>query len=162
MKMETRQPSGREKDETAIQLLAQLRERLHCDNSSVARRAAFNLSWMQEDGLEILQEGLLQGRSHRTKSAAAYGLRNMHGRMKKLSISVLQEGTKDSDQMTREVCQNALELLGKSRAERIKMGRRNSGKYRIKEMRPKGKYHSKVVRNDRGRNYPTGRNSIRR
>lgn len=159
--MENRKPSGREKDEAAIQLLAQLRERLHCDNSSVARRAAFNLSWMQEDGLEILQEGLIRGFSHRTKSAAAYGLRNMHGRMKKLSISVLQEGTKDSSQLTREVCLSALDLLKRPRDERIKMGRQKSSKFRIREIKG-GRPGQRTFRNGQGRTFPPGRSAVRR
>ncbi|MFA5554165.1 MAG: hypothetical protein WCZ89_00430 [Phycisphaerae bacterium] len=161
MKLENRKPSGREKDEAAVQLLAQLRERLHCDNSSVARRAAFNLSWMQEDGLEILQEGLLRGFSHRTKSAAAYGLRNMHGRMKKLSVAVLKEGSKDSHSLTREVCIGALDLLNKPRAERIKMGRQKSSKFRIREIKGGRRPGQRSFRNGQGRTFPPGRSTVR-
>jgi hypothetical protein len=157
MKLQKRQPSGREKDEAAIRLLAQLRERLYCDNSSVARRAAFNLSWMQEDGLEILQEALLSDASHRTKSAAAYGLRSMHGRMKKLSRAVLKEGTKNPNQETRLVCKSALELLEKPRSERIKAGRPRSGKFRIKEIRGNKKPYRRSPQTDNGRPYPPGR-----
>jgi len=57
MRLEKRKPSGREKDEASIKLLAQLREKLYSEHVGTARRAAFNLSWMQEDGLEILKEG---------------------------------------------------------------------------------------------------------
>lgn len=161
MKLEKRQLSGREKDEAAIRQLAQLRERLYCDNSSVARRAAFNLSWMQEDGLEILQEALLSDASHRTKSAAAYGLRSMHGRMKKLSRAVLEEGTKDSNHETRRVCKSALELLEKPRSERIKAGKPRRGKFRIKEVRGNRKPYKKSPQAGNERPYPPGRRFAR-
>ena len=81
MKLERRKPSGREKNEASIKLLEQLRERLHSDETSSARRAAFNLSWMQEDGLDILKEALFSNSPKKTKTAVAYGLRCMHGRM---------------------------------------------------------------------------------
>ena len=158
--MEKRQPSGREKDEAAVRLLAQLRERLYCDNSSVARRAAFNLSWMQEDGLEILQEALLSNATHRTKSAAAYGLRSTHGRMKKLSRAVLEEGAKDSNRETRRVCKSALELLEKPRSERIKAGRRG-GKFQIREIQGNRKPYRRSSQTGNGRSYPPGRRFAR-
>ena len=53
MKLKQRIPSGRAKDETEIELLSRLREKLHSENVSTARLAAFNLSWKQEDGLDI-------------------------------------------------------------------------------------------------------------
>jgi predicted N-acetyltransferase YhbS len=80
MSLGKREPSGREKDEAAVEQLAQLREKLHVDDISKARKAAFNLSWMQEDGLEILTEALFGNFQRTTKKAAAYGLRSMHGR----------------------------------------------------------------------------------
>lgn len=162
MKLEKRQPSGREKDQASVKLLAQLRERLYCDNSSVARRAAFNLSWMQEDGLEILQEALLSNASHRAKSAAAYGLRSMHGRMKKLSLAVLEEGTKDSNKETRRVCKSALEILKKPKSERTKAGRPRRGKFRIKEVRGNKKSYRRSSKTGNGRSYPSGRRFSRR
>jgi hypothetical protein len=94
MKLEKRKPSGREKDQASMKLLDKLREQLHSSNSSTARRAAFNLSWMQEDGLDILQEALFGDTGRRTKGAATYGLRKMRGRMRKIALEVLSEGLK--------------------------------------------------------------------
>jgi len=112
MKLEKRIPSGREKDEAAIELLAKLREKLHSENVSTARLAAFNLSWKQEDGLDILKETLEGRRFSRTaKKAAAYGLRSMKGRMKKMAVDVLKEGQKNSDRTTRAACEKALLIM---------------------------------------------------
>ena len=71
MKLEKRTPSGREKDEAAIELLNKLREKVFSDNVSIARLAAFNLSWMQEDGLDILREILFGNFPRTAKKAAA-------------------------------------------------------------------------------------------
>ena len=111
MRLEKRRPSGREKDEAAVALLAKLREQLYCSNISTIRQSAFNLSWMQEDGLEILREALFGHASRRTKGAAAYGLRKMRGRMRKLAEEVLVEGIKHPDAKTAEICGNALIVL---------------------------------------------------
>lgn len=112
MKLEKRVPSGREKDEAAVELLAKLREKLHSENVSTARLAAFNLSWKQEDGLDILKETLVGRRFSRTaKKAAAYGLRSMKGRMKKMAVEVLKDGLKNSDRTTRAACEKALLLM---------------------------------------------------
>ncbi len=111
MKLKKRVPSGREKDEEAIEMLERLREKVYCENSSVARHAAFNLSWMQEDGLEILKEALFGNASRTTKGAAAYGLRKMRGRMKKVALGLLEEGLKHSNEKTRQVCAHAKQLL---------------------------------------------------
>src|SRR4030043_409283 len=108
MEIEKRKPSGREKDEASIKLLAKLKEQLYSQHASNRRQAAFNLSWMQEDGLEILKTALFGNFPITTKNAATYGLRNMHGRMKKMAIEVLQEGLKHTNSNTREVCRNAL------------------------------------------------------
>jgi hypothetical protein len=89
MKLQERKPSGREKDEAAIALLAKLREKLHSEEISLARKAAFNLSWLQEDGLDILLEALFGSFPRDTKKAAAYGLRSMNGRMRKLAEEAL-------------------------------------------------------------------------
>jgi hypothetical protein len=113
MKLDRRKLSGREKDASSIKLLAQLRDKLYCGHLPVARRAAFNLSWMQEDGLDILKEVLFSDAGRRTKAAAAYGLRKMRGRMTGPSVEVLSEGLADSDRMTAEVCENALSILEK-------------------------------------------------
>lgn len=118
MKLKKRQISGREKDEESIRLLARLRDKLYSDNTSVARRAAFNLSWMQEDGLDILKETLFSGATRKAKSAAAYGLRRMHGRMEKAALKVFNEGLKYTNNDTRKVCQNALLQLDEKAQEK--------------------------------------------
>ena len=94
METEKRKNSGREKDESSIHLLAKLQGQLHSSNASIRRRAAFNLSWMQEDGLEILKNVLYGDYLVTSKNAAAYGLRKMHGRMKKMAMDVLKDGMK--------------------------------------------------------------------
>ncbi len=111
MRLEKRIPSGREKDEESIKLLAQLRERLYSEHIGTARRTAFNLSWMQEDGLDILKEALFGKTARQTKSAAAYGLRKMRGRMEKVAIEVLWQGLKNPDKTAAKVCENALMVL---------------------------------------------------
>jgi predicted chitinase len=115
MKLTKRVPSGREKDQAAIIKLEQLREKVYCDNPSAARHAAFNLSWMQEDGYDILKEALFGTACRATKGAAAYGLRKMRGRMKKNGIALLIEGLKHSNEGTRQVCARALLLEKQSR-----------------------------------------------
>lgn len=45
------------------------------------------------------------------KSAAAYGLRKMHGRMGKAALEILSQGLKHYDKTTVAVCQNALLVL---------------------------------------------------
>jgi hypothetical protein len=111
MKLERRIPSGRERDGAAVKLLAKLREQLYSSHAFTRRRAASRLSWMQEDGLDILKEALFGETPRGTKSAATYGLRKMQGRMKEMAFGVLQEGLKDKDSETREVCENALLVL---------------------------------------------------
>jgi hypothetical protein len=144
MKLEKRQPTGREKDEESIQLLEQLREQLYSSNISTVRQSAFRLSWMQEDGLEILREALLGDTPRRAKSAAAYGLRKMRGRMRKMAEETLVEGSRHEDRGTAEISRNALVVLKKgktapkrpSRPERPKgkPGGRPPGKFEIREI----------------------------
>jgi len=112
MNSEETKQSGREKDQASIRILEKLRELLHSSNPSVRRQAAFHLSWMQEDGLEILREVLFGDFHAATKNAAAYGLRKMHGRMKKMSLDVFEQGLRQPDSDTREVCRRALLLMG--------------------------------------------------
>ena len=112
MESEKRILTGREKDEAAIRLLAKLKEQLRSSDASNRRKAAFNLSWMQEDGLEILKEALSGSDHITTKNAAAYGLRKMQGRMKKMALEVLNQGLKHRDSSTRQVSGSALQLLG--------------------------------------------------
>jgi len=111
MKLPERKPSGREKDEAAVVALAQLREKLHSEEISHARKAAFNLSWMQEDGLEILVEALFGSFPRDTKKAAAYGLRSMNGRMRKLAEEVLTKGLTHHNRITKDACAKSLQLM---------------------------------------------------
>lgn len=112
MKLEKRKPSGKEKDEGSVRLLEQLREKLYSEQISTARRTAFHLSWLQEDGFEILKEALFGDSSKTTKTATAYGLRSMRGRMKKTAIELLQKGVKHKNRNTRDACKNSLSLMG--------------------------------------------------
>jgi hypothetical protein len=112
MELEKRVLSGREKDEASIKLLRKLGEQLFSSDASNRRRAAFKLSWMQEDGLDILKAALFGDCPTHTKNAAAYGLRKMRGRMKKMALEVLEQGLKHRDASTAEICGNALQLLG--------------------------------------------------
>lgn len=107
-----RKISGRGKDEASAQLLEKLQGQLHSSNASIRRRAAYNLSWMQEDGLDILKTILFGNYQVTSKNAAAYGLRKMHGRMKKKALEVLAQGLKEHNSSTLEICRNALLLLG--------------------------------------------------
>jgi len=111
MKLGKRKLSGREKDEAAIELLVTLREQLHSTNTTVARQTAFNLSWLQEDGMAVLQEALFGNYPQTAKKAAAYGLRSMRGRMKKAAIEVLEKGIAHQDRVTREVSKTSLGLM---------------------------------------------------
>ena len=112
MESEKRILTGREKDNEAIKLLEKLQEQLRSSDASNRRRAAFNLSWMQEDGLEILKNALFGNDNVTTKNAAAYGLRKMRGRMKKVALEALNQGLKHQNSSTRQVCISALQLLG--------------------------------------------------
>ena len=111
MKLEPRKPSGREKDEAAVAALEHLREKLHSPEISLARKAAFNLSWMQEDGMDILVEALFGSFPRDTKKAAAYGLRSMNGRMRKLAEAILTKGLAHSNRITKDACAKSLQLM---------------------------------------------------
>jgi hypothetical protein len=113
MESEKRILTGREKDEASVRLLEKLHEQLRSSDASNRRRAAFNLSWMQEDGLDILKEALFGDENITTKNAAAYGLRKMRGRMKKIAQEVLNQGLKHHNGSTKQVSRNAMQLLGK-------------------------------------------------
>ncbi len=103
---------NREKDNSSAQLLKELEQQVHSSNASIRRKAAYNLAWLQEDGLEILKGILFSNCPITTKNAAAYGLRRTQGRMKKIAIDVLMQGLKDNNSPTVQVCRNALLLLG--------------------------------------------------
>lgn len=111
MKADEKKRSVREKDEAAIELLRQLTRKLCSNDITTARLAAFNLSWMQEDGLAILTQVLLGDFSRTSKKAAAYGLRSMKGRMKKMALEVLEQGLKQRDRTTKAACVKALSLI---------------------------------------------------
>jgi hypothetical protein len=115
--METQaQPTTRVRDEKTLQLLAQLKAKLYAGNISHARKAAHNLSWLQEDGFEILRDALLCQRSDSIKTAAAYGLRQMRGRMKPMALETLRQGLDSQNSVTRRVCKKTALLLNNPRA----------------------------------------------
>ena len=123
-----------EKSKAAIRLLEKLRAQLHSSHASNRRRAAFNLSWMQEDGLEILRNALFGDSPVTTKNAAAYGLRKMRGRMKKMALDVLNQGLKRRDSSISQTCRNALQLLGQKTPGNSGSQRQPATKSRIKEI----------------------------
>ena len=65
MEPEKKPHSDKEKSDASVELLAKLKGRLYSDNVSIARRAAYNLAWLQEDGLDILKDALF-GDTRRT------------------------------------------------------------------------------------------------
>lgn len=111
MEPEERKSSGSAKDPAAIEKLRQLTRKLCSNDITTARLAAFNLSWMQEDGLAILTKILLGDFSRTTKKAAAYGLRSMKGRMKKPATEILEQGCKNRDRTTKAACIKALAIM---------------------------------------------------
>jgi hypothetical protein len=129
-----RKISGREKDKESVELLVKLQGQIHSTNASIRRRAAYNLSWLQEDGLDILKSVLNGNFSVTSKNAAAYGLRKMQGRMKKMAYEVLMEGLKQQDSKTSEICRNALLLLGCTIPPEFLPKRRMMKKSRIMEI----------------------------
>ena len=143
MESEKRILTGREKDNEAIKLLEKLKEQLRSSDASNRRRAAFNLSWIQEDGLEILQKALTGSDHITTKNAAAYGLRKMRGRMKKVALEALNQGLKHPDSSTRQVSISALQLLGQKVPAGSAQKKQAAKKSRIREIsherRPRGR-----------------------
>ena len=111
MKSDEQKTSGQAKDEASIERLRQLTRKLCSNDITTARLAAFNLSWMQEDGLAILEKILFGDFTRTTKKAAAYGLRSMKGRMKKSATEVLERGLKNRDRTTKAACIKALSLI---------------------------------------------------
>ena len=145
-----RKPSGREKDEASVELLEKLRQRLYSSDASTRRQTAFRLSWMQEDGLDILKEVLFGDSPRRTRHAAAYGLRSMRGRMKKMALSLLEEGSRHRDSDIKEVCKGALSLMnqrtqGKSRSKR----KQRQKKFEIREVRDRTRQKSRARKRGR-------------
>ncbi len=111
MAIDKKNSSQREIDPTSVELLIKLREKLISNNISIARVAALNLSWKQDDGLTILKEALFGDYPRTTKKAAAYGLRSMNGRMKKLAIEVLEQGLNHRDTTTKAACIKSIALM---------------------------------------------------
>ena len=144
MESERRKPTGREKDEASVKLLEKLQEQLQSCDASNRRRAAFNLSWLQEDGLEVLRDALLGDLHITAKNAAAYGLRKMRGRMKKVALEILRQGLKRRDRATREVCTNALRLLGEGVPAKIPPQGRTVRSLQIRDIPRKGRPSSTV------------------
>ncbi len=103
--------TDRQRTPETVERLKSLRTKLLSEHISTARVAAYNLAWMQDDGLTILKEALFGDYSRTTKKAAAYGLRNMKGRMKKEAIEVLEQGLTHRDKTTCAACLKSLQLL---------------------------------------------------
>ena len=110
MGSDNRKSGQRERDEASIELLRKLRAELLSDDISTSRLAAFNLSWKQEDGLAILKEALFGDYPRTAKKAAAYGLRSMKGRMRKMALEVLEQGLRHRDRTTKAACVKSLSL----------------------------------------------------
>jgi len=103
--------SDQEKHDAAVVLLKELKEKLLSSDISTARVAAFRLARMQDDGLAILKEALFGRHPRTTKKAAAYGMRSMNGRMRKLARAILEEGLKNRDRTTKAACEKAIFLM---------------------------------------------------
>jgi hypothetical protein len=139
MKLEEQQNKTKRKtDEESIKALKEMTKKLCSNDITIARLAAFNLSWMQEDGLAILTN-ILNGDFTRTsKKAAAYGLRSMKGRMRKLAAEVLQKGLKSRDRTTKAACIKALSLMSKGTSKEDSDNKnQTTGKFKIQEIQKK-------------------------
>ena len=145
MKSEEQKSSGQAKDEASIERLRQLTLKLCSNDITTARLAAFNLSWMQEDGLDILKTALFGNCPVPTRNAAAYGLRKMRGRMKKMALEVLQKGLIHHDTSTKEICRNALQLLGQEVPKETVPKKPPVSHLRIKEIPRKSSPRKRVV-----------------
>lgn len=164
MASEEMELSDQEKHEAALEALRKLKDRLVSGDISDARLAAFKLAWMQEDGLILLKEILYGNYERNAKKAAAYGLRSMNGRMKKLGRAVLEEGLKHRNRTTKAACVKALFLMnggtpkksgsgssggsGGPRGNRSPQGNRGSSdRSRIQEVRRKRRGNNSSERN---------------
>jgi hypothetical protein len=152
MNQEEEKTAGQEKDEAALERLRQLKQKLRSGDISPARRAAFNLSWLQEDGLAILRETLVGNFSRTAKKASTYGLRNMKGRMKKMGLEVLEQGLNHRDQTTKAACVKALALMkGGSEKEDGPRKKRKRTRPRIRGIRGRSKRNTEWNRASSGR-----------
>ena len=128
--METKSESSAcVQDEKTAKLLAYLKGRLYAHDMSRARKAAHQLAWMQEAGFEILKEALFDRRSESLKVAAAYGLRRMRGRMKKMAMEALLEGLSSQNDITRDVCKKTALLLNRTQMKSNAGSNRFAGKF---------------------------------
>ena len=115
-----------------VEQLKKLRMKLFSEHISTARVAAYHLSWLQDDGLAILKEALFGDYSRTTKKAAAYGMRNMKGRMKKEAVEALEQGLNHQDKTTQAACSKSLKLLrGEPIAEKKPRHKRPGGRRRV-------------------------------
>lgn len=142
--MEKKELTDKERDEESIKLLKKLKEQLYSADASSRRRSAYKLSWMQEDGLEILKTILLSDVPVTTKNAAAYGMRKMRGRMKKMAREVLEQGMNNGDNRTSEICRNALQMLGEKVPPKSPSKKRPAGRIRIKEISHKSRPRRRI------------------
>jgi len=159
MKSTRRKPSGREKDEASIELLDRLSEQLHSSNPSIRRQAAFHLSWLQEDGLEILQEALFGDCPARSKNAAAYGLRKMRGRMQKMALEVFGQGIHYPNGNTRDACKRALAMMGKKPEGKAVSQESAPTNLEIREIRPKRRPERRIIAHQKPRRLARDRGS---
>jgi len=151
MKSDETKSSVKERDAAAVEQLRQLTRKLCSNDITIARLAAHNLSWMQEDGLAIFTETLMGNYSRTTKKAAAYGLRSMKGRMKKLALEVLEQGLRHRDRTTKAACVKALFLMKGGTP------KKDSSQSKPKSSRPP----IKEIQNRRNRNTENKRSSSR-
>lgn len=147
MEVKGKKRSGQQRSEESTKLLRKLREQLYSSNGSIRRQAGFNLSWMQEDGLEILKGALFGDYPITTKTASAYGLRKMRGRMKKMALEVFKQGREHQQSSIREVCTKALILMGEITPKKPPAKKAAVGKLRIKEIPKKARAKRRVVSN---------------
>jgi len=151
MKSDETKSSVKERDAAAVEQLRQLTRKLCSNDITIARLAAHNLSWMQEDGLAIFTETLMGNYSRTTKKATAYGLRSMKGRMKKLALEVLEQGLRHRDRTTKAACVKALFLMKGGTP------KKDSSQSKPKSSRPP----IKEIQNRRNRNTENKRSSSR-
>ncbi|MFC1781298.1 HEAT repeat domain-containing protein [Planctomycetota bacterium] len=138
MSTDEKKPTAQARDQAAIEKLRQLTKNLCSNDINTARLAAFNLSWMQDDGLAILTQTLTGDFSRTTKKAAAYGLRSMKGRMKKLATEVLEQGLKHQDRTTKAACIKALAIMRGETAPKENSGKNHrNNRTNIKEVQNK-------------------------
>lgn len=140
MKSEKRELSDQEKHDAAVELLKKLKDKLNSSDISTARKAAYNLSWKQEDGLTILRDTLFGNDLRTAKKAAAYGLRGMKGRMRKMAMEVLKQGLTHRNRTTKAACEKALFLMEGGTVEKASFNKnRRTGRPRIQGIRNKSR-----------------------